>query len=93
MSGQNNTVIQWAATADGYTVLTYVDGEVVDEYNAGNSPHESQTYVSAERGVGLAQMRAWAEQTAKEKANALGVSHSQVEEDADLLESLKEELA
>lgn len=87
------TAILWAATASGYKVQTVVDGQITDEYNAGNSARCSQTYVDDDRGVGLEQMRAWAEQTAKETADTLRVPHSQVEEDADLLEELKEELA
>ena len=84
------TYILWAAIEQGYVVQTVVDGEVVNEYNAGNSPRCSQTYVT--NGVGLNQMRAWAEQTAKEIADSLSVPHTQVEEDNDLSERLQEEL-
>lgn len=52
-----------------YTALAYIiklDGKVI--YQAGNSSLESQVYLPAGQGVGLATMRKFCEQTAKELA-------------------------
>jgi hypothetical protein len=65
-----------------YTALAYViklDGKVI--YQAGNSPLESQVYLPETQGVGLATMKEFCEQTAKElaeqhNADFIGVEHS-----------------
>lgn len=65
-----------------YTALAYViklDGKVI--YQAGNSPLESQVYLPETQGVGLATMREFCKQTARElaqecKADFVEVKHS-----------------
>lgn len=44
-----------------------------DVYTAGNSPHDSQVFTSAEDGVGLRTMKEYAEHTGKEIAEETGV--------------------
>ena len=81
--------VVWAATEETYTVQVLIDGTIVDEYNAGNSPRCSQTHVSAEFGVGLERMQAMARQTAEAMANDLDIPLDRVEEDEDLLTQLE----
>jgi hypothetical protein len=55
-----------------------------DIYTAGNSPFESQTYVSADEGVGLRTMRKYCIQTSKElakenKAQYIGVEREDLD--------------
>jgi hypothetical protein len=63
-------VVTWGATERQYRVecIDMADGQPVEQYEAGNGYGDSQAYVEPERGVGLDQMRAWAEQTAREMA-------------------------
>ena len=54
-------------------------------YTAGNSPHESQTYVSKEDGVGRRKMRSYCIITSKaeakeRKAKYGGVEYEEIEE-------------
>ena len=52
-----------------YNALEYrveIDGEEI--YHAGNSPFESQVFVSKDDGVGLRKMRSYCIQTSKEIA-------------------------
>ncbi len=71
----------------GYEVIvTGSDGwdeEVI--YRAGNSPLDSQVYVSAEEGVGKKEMKQCAEDTAKELAEEreldfIGVEYEEIED-------------
>lgn len=50
-------------TAKEYRVTDIDTGEAV--YTAGNSPYDSQQYVSVEYGVGIGMMKVFAEQTGK----------------------------
>jgi hypothetical protein len=55
-------------SAESYTV--YSDGEPI--YTAGNSQHDSQSYLDAEDGVGLDRMREFCQSTCEEMAEERG---------------------
>lgn len=73
-----------------YNTLQYsvaLNGEEV--YKAGNSPYDSQIYVSANDGVGLAKMKSFCIQTSKDlakehKAKYLGVKYEKYSENPSL---------
>ncbi len=54
-----------------------VDKEKI--YQAGNSPFDSQVYVSAEDGVGLDAMRRYCEKTSRDMAEEEGAEYLGVE--------------
>lgn len=85
--------IIWGATEYGYSVQTIDDGEIVDEYTAGNNRCDSQSYVDLDspNALPLATMRQFAEQTANEIAADKGITN--VSEDADLTDALRESLS
>ena len=78
----------WAASARRYQVQVIDGGEIIEEYEAGNSGMCSQTYVAPEDGVGVKNMREWAEITAKQMAGEHGSDI--VEHDVDLQTALDE---
>lgn len=74
-----------------YTSLAYIiklNEKVI--YQAGNSPSESQVYLLPGQGVGLATMRKFCEQTAKELAEEHEAEFVSVKQSAAAL-SLREE--
>ena len=52
-------------------------------YTAGNSPHDSQAYVSAKKGVSLRKMRTMCISTAKEMAAEQNVKYGGVTREQD----------
>jgi hypothetical protein len=65
-----------------YTVCIVDNGQILSEaYIAGNSPHDSQCFVSADRGVGLKTMRSYCIQTSKEIAKEENLKYLGVERD------------
>jgi hypothetical protein len=66
-------------SALSYRVLKGARSPVV-VYEAGNSPLESQGYVSADKGVGLVVMRKFCESTTKEMAAEAGGEYAGVSE-------------
>lgn len=58
----------WGVCKHGYCVQTFQGDECVDEYRAGNDPHDSQGYVDPEAGLPISILRKYAEQTATEMA-------------------------
>lgn len=85
--------ISWAANEYGY-VVQWCDqrGQVIDQYNAGNSKYESSTYVEpgSDGAESEETLRKFAKQTALEKAAELGISPENVSEDSDLADELRE---
>ena len=77
--------IGWKANGWGYSVavINTAKSQAVYEYTAGNSPWDSQQSVAAEGGVGEAQLKEWALQTAKEFANEIDLPQSVVFEEED----------
>lgn len=68
-------------SAEEYRV--YVDdcGNVDEVYQAGNSPCDSQGYVTSADGVGLRAMRSFCASTAKEIAQELGGKYAGIVRD------------
>jgi len=54
-----------------------VDGEIV--YRAGNSPLDSQGYVSKQDGIGIAEMKEYCIHTTKQEARERGIRYLGVE--------------
>jgi len=84
--------VHYGSCPYGYQVLVCKDGKIVKEYSAGNSRHESQSYVepgsmNAESPATLAK---FAKQTAEEFAKEYG--GCPVEHDTDIESGLAEEL-
>jgi hypothetical protein len=69
-------VIHGEYNAERYTI--YSDG--VEIYTAGNSPYDSQAYVSADDGVGLERMGEFCRGTAAELATERGEPLGECEE-------------
>lgn len=80
--GMTKLVI-WGAGRASYEVLTFEDGECVDEYTGGNSPWESQSYLRPDdpRALPLETMRRYAESTARETAEEVGAEYGGEDED------------
>ena len=78
--------IEWAANERGYHVFVISEGRIQDEYHAGNCYQDSQTYLEpGTRGaVSAKQLRHYAQQTAQEWADELGIQV--IKENADLIE-------
>lgn len=74
--------VAYAANDYGYTVQVFDGSEILDEYNAGNSPHDS-TAVDHEAPLTLATLRRMARRTARDIAAERGIVS--IEEDSDLL--------
>ena len=87
-----STLVAWAATRRGYTVQTHVDGEVTDEYNGGNNPHDSivRLHPDDPDAIPLRTLKRYARQTALETADELGVPRENVGEDDDLKTALED---
>jgi hypothetical protein len=83
-------VVTWGATDRLYRVecIDMNDGHPVEDYVAGNGYGDSQAVVEPERGVGLEQMREWAEQTAREMAEEYDAEYGG--EDEDTTEGIRE---
>ena len=83
-------VVLYAATHLGYCVQVIDNGQIVDEFSAGNSRHDSQVAVDAGSpgAVNLRQLRRWAKQTASDIAEEQGIERVQYDPDleADLNE-------
>jgi len=64
-----------------YSVDMFSDDEPmgVELYRAGNSPYDSQQYVSIEDGVGLETMKLYCEQTSKDIAKEQGAKFVGIE--------------
>jgi len=63
-----------------YNALEYrIELDGVEVYTAGNSPHESQTYVTADMGVGLRTMRSYCITTSKALAKEHNAEYVGVE--------------
>ena len=80
------TTIAFAANQFGYCVQVIADGEVIQEYAAGNCQTDSQAFIDpgSPGVVGRSQLRRWAEQTAKEIADEWQIPLNKVEYDPDL---------
>jgi hypothetical protein len=79
--------IAWAADEDGYTVRLLEGTETLEEYNAGNNPLESSSWVNpaTNQAESVETLRKFAEQTAIEMAIEAGLTESDVSENTDLL--------
>ena len=58
----------------GYTVIRTVNGEVVEEYHAGNNPLESSSIVPLDQALPIKTIRKYAGITAHEMAAEHGIS-------------------
>lgn len=76
--------VQWHLEPTGYRVVAY-DGESqpIDEYSAGNHPLDSQAVARNDRAVPRATLEKWAQQTAEETADRLGIARSRISRDTD----------
>lgn len=85
-------MIIYAACPYGYCVQRVVNGEIVEQYDAGNHRGCSQTYVDPSSPNAESESTLWqyAEQTAREWAG--GEPIEPIERDDDLAESLSESL-
>jgi hypothetical protein len=84
--------IIYGACPYGYTAQVVQDGEIVDEYTAGNSPFDSQGYINPDSpgAVSLRTLQVYARRTAQDLAEEWGVSPSSVSEDEDIVSHLSE---
>lgn len=78
--------ITYGAYPAGYTVFVLKDGEIVDEYNAGNYQLESTTYVEpgSPGSIPLPELRRMAAGTAAEMAEEWDVDPKFVGENEDI---------
>lgn len=92
---QSGKTVLWAARAGGYRVDVYNGDDHICTYSAGNSRHESQTYVPlrSQNALSAQEVRWAAKRTAAEFAREHNVPASSIYEDADLAAELKEELS
>lgn len=82
------THIAWAANHRGYTVSVLNVNETVYEYNGGNCPWESTSYIDPadKDAIPLKRLRQYAKQTARELAEEYGLAEIRIEENTDLLD-------
>jgi ribosomal protein L37AE/L43A len=87
------THILYDAGPSGYTVRVMRGGDTIDEYNGGNSPHDSTGGIDRtdSDSIKYDQLLGYAEQTAKEMAQEFGLPESRVSHDEDLLAEEREE--
>jgi len=78
-------VIGWKADEWGYDVVVTDTDEMsaIYRYSASNSPWDSKQWVGVEHGVGEARLREWAQETAAEIADEIGLPQSVVFEEED----------
>ena len=90
MNERKAASLSYAAYSQGYQVQVMDDnGSIIDDYMAGNSQRCSQTSVEADKGLDLATLWKFAEQTAKEMADEREVDHAFVYRDDDAVEGLE----
>ena len=79
------TVILWTANASGYCIRVLAGSQIIDEYRAGNCPHDSQQFMSpGEPGcVGETELRSYALRTAADIAS--NYRGAVIEEDLDFV--------
>jgi hypothetical protein len=84
----------WAVVNGGYRVAVYENGREIYDYSAGNSRHESQTYlpVGHHNAIPLRELRKLAKITVAELAAEHKVPKSCIEEDEDMRDALRIEL-
>jgi hypothetical protein len=76
--------VQWYLTGHGYAVTAYGrDGQPVKEYTAGDHPLDSQSVAVNDRPVPAATLEKWAQQSAAEMADELGVPRDRISRDTD----------
>lgn len=81
------THILYAADEDGYTVRVMEGNETVDEYNSGNNPFESTSWIDPADldAVPVRTLRRYARETALDMAQEHGIPEKYVSENEDLL--------
>lgn len=81
---KSGTVV-WNADASGYRVAILRGAEIVEEYAAGNNPHDSMQPASpGYPTVPQSTLRKWARQTALEMAEEAGIPSASVTRDKEL---------
>lgn len=80
---KSHLVIGWKADEWDYdvSVIDANTSRLIYKYTAGNSPWDSQQSVAAESGVGEAQLREWARETAEEIADELDLPQNVIFEE------------
>jgi hypothetical protein len=69
--------------AHGYNLHVLEGGLLEQVYEAGNSPHDSDTTVPVKQGVGLETLHKYCEQTGREMARELGIPWAGCEKEED----------
>ena len=80
--------IEYAAHERGYIVAVCDQTGILETYEAGNSPHDSQVWIepNSPNAEPLSVLEKYAKQTALEMADEHGIPHDQVIENADLVD-------
>ncbi len=78
-------VVCWKADKWGYevTVIDASTSQATCEYTAGNSPWDSQQSVALDKAVSEDKLREWAQETAAEFADEIGLPQNIVFEEED----------
>jgi hypothetical protein len=77
-----NAFVYWVADPGGYQVTVIQGCSVLEQYSAGNNPHDSSQLCPPNvPPVPLRTLRKWARDTAYQIARDFGISRSHVEED------------
>lgn len=87
--------VMYAVEDDGYTVSVYTkDGEVIDSYNAGNSPFDSSERISPDdkNAIRPEELLKKARSTAIDMAIEAGLTPDCIDRDEDLEDSLRQGL-
>jgi hypothetical protein len=66
---------------NGYAVLVFEDGDIIEEYEAGNHPHDSQVWISPNDSLALSadKLAEMAKSTALEMAQEHGIGPDGIE--------------
>lgn len=84
-------MVLWAATVYAYKVTVYdADVQPLEEYTGGNSRFDSAAFVPVAEGESLETMTRYAQSTAAEMAAKWNVAPSDISEDADEAQYLRE---
>lgn len=79
----NKLTAFWSVNETGYTVQIVLGGKVIETYEAGNHPGDSQAFLPADDPLALSQdkLREYAETSAREIAGEYGIEDRVFEEE------------
>ena len=90
----NKRTIGWACAWGGYKIEVYEGGKTIYTYSAGNSRHESQTYVerNSPNALPIEELRMLMKRTVSQLRHEFDVAADATQEDDDLAAGLLDEL-